>query len=434
MSFVDTWRRWMGAEERHALSKNDAWAMGEDWPGDPVHAGVSVSQELALRLSVVWRCIQLISGTIAAMPGQVTRMPAGSSVPEMVDRLPPWLHDPNPETSYFEHMERNAESLLMDGNAFNLITARMDNAFPAEMWTLHPNDVEVRKDTIGGPLYYVWRGSTRLERYSPANPGGDVLHIRLSTAGGVRGMSPLEAARQAVGLGLAAEKTGARFFGESMIANLGIELPEQSRTKENIDLMRETVKAAHRGAGKSFQPLIATGGGKFVKLSITPEEAQFLETRKFQVEDIARIYGVPSHMVGLEEKSTSWGTGIEAQATGFVRFTLLPYLTRLESAFSTLLPRGQFFEFDPTNLLRADSSTETEVLTKQLMNGVINWDEFRTKIRRPPRPGGSAFMVPLSQQILVGGKVPAPPPPPAPPSEPSPNGNGRAPANIGEGQ
>jgi HK97 family phage portal protein len=418
-------------QERHNIDKMALWATGADI-GDPVWSGLNVSQESALRLSVVWRCIRLISETCAALPADVVRKVG--NVRQAVDRTPRWIEFPNPETSWFEFSERVFESLAMDGNAFILITGRDAVGFPLELWTLDPRQIQVRRRETR-QIYYLWNGQQELSKYSPSTPFGDVLHLRLATAGGVRGLSPLEQARQAVGLGLATEKYGAKYFGGDSQPPGMIEIPDKGpqQTQETVDHIAAMWKARHGGTDKSHNVGILTGGATFNPLSIPNDQAQFLDTRKFQVEEIAsRIYGIPPHMVGLTEKQTSWGTGIEQQATGFIRFTLLPWIIRFETAMSQLLPRGQFVHLNQRGLLRADSKTESEVLTQQLLNGVINADEFREKLDLQPRPGGSRYMVPVNEQVLTPAGLPEPkqsPPQFAPPA--TPNGNGKVPAPTG---
>jgi HK97 family phage portal protein len=226
-------------------------------------------------------------------------------------------------------------------------------------------------------------------------------------------MSPLEQAKQAIGLGLVAEKFGAKFFGQGQTMSGVIQLPASTPalSQEHIKVMRETWEAAHSGSDVSHRPGILTGGATWQGITIPPEQAQFLETRKFQVEDVARIYGVPAHLIGLEEKNTSWGTGIEAQTTGFLRFTLLPHIVRLETAFSQLLPRGQFINLDTKAFLRADKKTEADVLQTELQNGVISFNDWRAILDLPPRRGGDSYMVPLNMQIIpASGVVPTPSP------------------------
>lgn len=412
--------------EGHAIDKVKLWNTGKDI-GDPVHAGVLVSQESALRLSVVWACVRLIAGTLGTLPADIVRK--RDQIREPVERPPRWIEFPNPESNWVEFAERCFESLEMDGNAFIFISARDAMGFPAELWTLSPREIDVRKEN--GRIVFLWGGETRLSRYGPDNPLGDVLHIKNLTAGGIRGMSTIEAARQAIGLGLVEEKFGARFFGRGQTMSGVIQLPagDPPKSKEHISLMRESWEEAHSGSDQSHRPGILTGGATWQGITITPEEAQFLESRKFQVEDIAaRFFGVPAHMVGLEEKNTSWGTGIEAQSIGFFRWSLLQRMIRFETAMSSLLPRGQFLKLNERSLLRADSETEAKVLQMELQNGIINFNYWRALKDLSPRAGGDRYILPLNMQILAGNGQAVPTPAPAP--EPNPNGNGQVPAEV----
>jgi HK97 family phage portal protein len=268
-----------------------------------------------------------------------------------------------------------------------------------------------------------------LSRYNPVTNEGDVLHIKLKTAGGLRGLSPIEIARQSIGLGLAAEKQGSRFYGRGQTLSGLIEF-EPTATQDNVDLTKANWKRRHAGTDRSFEPGILVGA-KWKPISVTPEEAQFLQTRAFQVEDIAsRIYGIPPHLVGLTEKQTSWGTGVEQQGIGLYRFTLKGHLTRFETAMSQLLPRGQFLRLNHRALVEADSKTEAEILQTQLQNGVINPNHWRAILDEPPRPGGDRYMVPMNMQILeANGKPPEKAPPPDF-GTPAPNGNGQKPVEV----
>lgn len=422
--------------ETHTIRDDNywgTWAQGEGRP-DPVHAGVLVSQEAALRVSVVWRCVRLISETLAALPADAVRK--RGEIREPVERPPIWLAMPNPETSWFEFMERILESLLMDGNAFILIAGRTADTFPAELWTLNPREITVRKEN--GTIFFVWgSGQTRLSRYSPTNLAGDVLHIKLASAGGLRGISPIAAARQSIGLALVTEKQGARFFGKGGQVQGVIQMPAAASpalAREYVELMRETWKTHHAGSDRAYEnPGFLTGGATWQNVTMTMEDAQFLATRAFQVEDIAtRFYGVPPNFVGLTEKQTSWGTGLEQQSLGFVRFTLLPHIVRVETALSQLTPRGQFIRLNQRGLIRADSETESKILAQQLEHGVISFNRWRELMDEQPRPGGDRYMIPANMQILEpNGTTPKVPTTTQPP--PSPNGNGQVqvPTNVG---
>ncbi len=402
-------------KETHSIDKMKLWGTGAEI-GEPVYAGIDVSQETSLRLSTVYRCIRLLSDNIAAMPLDVFRKDGEARLP--VGRPPAWIDIPNPESTWFEFAERIVESLAMDGNAFILITARDSGGLPYEMWNLSPRAVTVRKGS-NGRVFFVWGGETILTRFSPRTPLGDVLHIRLNSAGGSRGLSPLDLAKQSIGLGLVTEKFGAKFFGRGQQMSGVIQLPAartMAESRDYISLMRETWEAEHGGSDKAHRPGVLTGGATWQAISITNEQAQFLETRGFQVEEICRWFGVPPHMVGSVDRSTSWGTGIEQQSLGFVRFVLMPWIVRLEQGLSQLTPRGQFVKFNQRSLLRADTQAEAEALVKLTNNGIMDRAEARALLDLPPRPGTDRFLIPLNEQVLPPDGEPAPPPAPALPA------------------
>lgn len=402
MGFTDVLRRAVGIES-HAIDKRDLWGRGQTYDDWGIHAGVSVTQDGAQALTVVYRCVSIIAEGLGAMPWGSFRDEEGAAIE--VPRPARWLETPNSETTPYEFKERIAESLALDGNAFVLITARDALGYPTEVFTLHPRDVTVETD--GATTSYLWGYETtpiRLSRFTPLNPMGDLLHIKLRSGGQARGASPLEQARQAIGLGLVAEKTGARFFGKGAQMQGVIQMPAAQTpalAREYTELMRDSWKERHGGSDKAYDsPGILTGGATWAAISVTPEQAQFLETRRFQVEEIARLYGIPPHMVGSVERTTSWGSGIEEQSLGFLRFTLLPWIVRIEQAMSQLLPRGQYVKLNQRGLLRGDSTTEADVAAKLLMNGVVNFDDVRAWYELPKRPGGARYMIPSSQQLL----------------------------------
>lgn len=419
-----------------AIDKRAIWGAGGDPYEVPVHAGVSVNQSTAARVTTVYRCHDILAGTLGSMGWGAFRKQGPASLE--VERPAPWLTSPNPETTPFEAVERIGESLASDGNAFLLITARdPTGVLPIEWWTLNPRQVTVVV-TDSGRTVFDWYGTTpprRLSRFGPDNPLGEVLHIRLRGGGGARGMSPLEQARQAIGLALVAEQSGARMFGKGMMSPWAVKLPAQeggiARTDEHVELMRDKMKHKHGGPDKSWEPIFLTGGAGLERIGITPEEAQFLETRRFQVEEIARLYGIPPHMVGAVERTTSWGTGIEQQSLGFLRFTLLPYIVRIEQALSLLLPRGQFVKLNQRTLLRGDARSEAEVATKLLTNGVVNFDYVAGLYELAPRPGGERYMVPANMEVLEADGLKKPP---QPVPLGGPNGNGRVEEGANDGR
>jgi HK97 family phage portal protein len=410
--------------EKRAIDKMALWARGDDI-GTEVHAGVDVNQSNALQLTTVYACVRLLSGSIAVLPAEAFRKRGDER--ESVPRPPLWLEMPNPETTWFEFAERVMSSLLLDGNAFILITARDSLGFPSEIWTLHPRDVTIRWGiptmspqpavVRNGQTFFVWGGDRILRRFGPTNPSGELLHIKAFNDGGLRGLSPIDVARQAIGLGLAGEKFGSKFFGRGQTMSGVIQLPASDRpkTKENIDLIKENWEAGHAGTDKAHRPGVLTGGATWQPISVPPEQAQFLETRKFQVSEICRVFGVPPHMVADVEKSTSWGTGIEQQSIGFVTYSLLPWIIRLEQSLTLLTPRGQFIKFNVKGLLRADANSEADSFVKAVTNGWMSPAEVRQLLDLPRRAGLDNFWMPANEKAVTGPAVELPPPPPEEP-------------------
>lgn len=339
-----------------------------------VEAGVSVDQEKALRLIAVNRCIRLQAETVASLP--VDRYKVQSD-----DRLtlsrPVWMERPNPETSWFKFVERIVSCHQTDGNAFILTSGYDELALPQELWLLDPRKVDIKRDDDNG-LYYEYEGG---EKFTPYNRQGarrgDVLHVpAFSYPGSLRGLSPIDIAREGIGLGLAAEKFGSRFFGSGQHLSGVIEVPGSPK-QEAVDKLRSNWVARHSGSNKSHMPGVLTAGATWKPTSISPEQAQFLESRKFQVSEIARLFGVPPHLIGDVEKSTSWGSGIEEQNRQWLNLSLLPQIIRVEEALNQFVPRGQFVKFNLAGFLRADIKTRYESYGLLLDRGVITGNEVR---------------------------------------------------------
>jgi HK97 family phage portal protein len=213
------------------------------------------------------------------------------------------------------------------------------------------------------------------------------------------GLSPIEQARQGIGLSLAAERYGARFFGDS--ANPSAVLETDANLTD--DAARRTVESWVSSHGGRRHPALMSGGLKYRPISITPEESQFLETRGYQRGEIAMLYGIPPHMIGDTEKSTSWGSGIEQQSIGFVQFTLLAWLRPIEAAYSKyLLPRGQSMRFNVSGLLRGDTAQRYTAYTQARNAGWLNVDEIRAleDLEPVPNGAGASYIQPLNMGPL----------------------------------
>jgi HK97 family phage portal protein len=270
---------------------------------------------------------------------------------------------------------------------------------------LHPDWVSRRRDLVGGfPAGPVVThiGGERV-------PNADILHVRgMTLPGALEGLSPLNAARHAIGLGLAAQKFGGQWFGDGA-APSSMLTTDQNLPEKAVRQQQQNWVDSHGGRRL---PAVLTGGFKWEPITITPEESQFLGTREFSIKEMAMLVGVPPHMIGDTERSTSWGTGIEQQGIGFVTYNLRSWLTRIEAAMGRLLPRGQFVKFNVDALLRGDLKSRYEAHKTAIEAGFMNPDEARELEDRPPIPGGTGqgYRQPLNYGPL--GTKPAPKPEP----------------------
>lgn len=418
--------------EERSISKTDLWGQGADLDL-PSYAGVTVNRDSAVRLVAVYACVRRVSETVASLPAGVFTRRGDARIEAS---KPPWVEQPNPETTWFEFVERVVSSLELDGNAYLLITNR-EGGRAAELFTLHPAEVEVRRESPGAPPIYIWGGSRRLTRFSPATPNGELLHIKNFSNGGLKGLNPIDVAQQAIGLGLATEEFGARFFGQGQTLSGVIQLPaaEPSKSQAYIDLIKANWDKGHGGVKRSHLPGVLAGGAEWKPISISPENAQFLETRRFQVEEIARLFNVPLFMIQDTTKNTSWGSGIEQMSIGFVQFSIDPRLVRLEGYLNQLLPRGQFIKWNTKGLLRGDIRTQSESFAKGRQWGEMTPNDIKRLNDDAPIEGayGDSYLVPAGYQMVTadGEPVAAPEPPPEPVVPPMPEPTTPEPAPEG---
>lgn len=357
--------------------------------GDPMWRSVSdsgekVDTETAIRLVSVYACITLIADAIRALPVDVFRKQGDSRV--AVTRGPGWLPRPNNEQTWGQFIDFAAWSLLTHGNAFIFLGARDTLGFPTEMHVIKPDTVKVQR--TGGEKVIIAAG-VRMTEYTPAEPLGNVLHIIGYTADGLVGLSPIEQAQQAIGTGLALEKYGNKFFANGATPSAVLEMPAGSNpTQPQLESLAKQFDRKHGGANNAWKPIVLANGASYKPMAVPNSDAQFLESQKFNVSQIARLYRVPPHLIGDVERSTSWGTGIEEQNIGFVTYTLMPWITRFEEAFTEILPRGQFLKFNVNALLRGD--VKTRAAFYQVMGALktVTVNEIRAFEDLPPFEDG----------------------------------------------
>jgi len=354
----------------------------------PSSAGLIVSDTSLLGLSAAWRCISLLAGTIASLPITLYRENS-KGIPEKYTQHSLYnvlKIDPNADQTAFDFWHFLSSSLEMRGNAYARITRNSINQIVA-LTPINPACISVEREADGA-LKYRW--SENGKYYD----GSDdvIFHIRGFGGDPLGGLSPLTIGRNVFGVALAADATAGDMFKNGLkptgVLNFNTWLTSEQREIAKREL------ADKIGVGNGGKPLILEGGTSWQNITLSPEDAQMLQSRAFSVEEICRMFGVPPHMVGHTEKTTSWGSGLEQQTLAFLQFTLRERLKRIEQAINKqLLTReerqnGVYVSFNLESLLRADSQGRAKFYQSMIMIGAMTINEVRRLENLPPVDGG----------------------------------------------
>lgn len=351
-------------------------------------SGEVVSDATVLGLSAVWACTNLLAGTIGSLPLMAYRATDGGREVARDHPLFRLLHDsPNYDQTALDFWEFLAASLELWGNAYAAKERSGSGALVA-LVPIRPDLVSVRR-LSDGALEYRW---TEDGRHNVRRDDG-VLHIRGFGGNPLGGMSTLHFGRQAFGLARAVDRAASTTFKNGMRPS-GVLTFKEWLTTEKRELAETALVDKFVGAQNAGRPMILEGDTKWQQLTINPEDAQMLESRRFSVEEICRFFGVPPHMVGHTEKSSSWGTGLEQQTLAFQKFTLRRRLKRIEQALNKQLltpaerSRGMYVEFNIEGLLRGDSASRSNFYQSGLSNGWLTINEVRERENLSPVDGG----------------------------------------------
>lgn len=323
-----------------------AWGRGDDMVAAPSTGGQRVTRETALSLLVVMGCQSLISDSIATMPVDVLA-PGGDGRMAPAAYVPSWVEQPNPEMDRVDFVSAVLMSLLGDGNAF-LAPVRDQRGTVAEVYVLDPSRITVQR--VAGRVVFSLDGQPLRD---------EIVMVRGTLLpGALRGVSPIEAARQVIGLGMGAQETAARFYAQGAVVP-GVIQTSGNLTIEQLREIRDQWVASHGGSSRSHLPVVLTGDAKWQGISMTQEQAQFLESRRYTDAQIAgQLYRIDPTMLGIPVDGTSLTySNLEQRGTHLVRHTLLPWMVRCERAFSRLVPAKNVWKFNADGLLRAELAT-----------------------------------------------------------------------------
>jgi HK97 family phage portal protein len=366
---VGWWDRWVWSrvQNREALTLDQLLAD----ESRPVAAGVSVNPSTAMQHSAVWACVNLIAGAISTLPLYAYRRGERDPLPD----LPPILRQPSATMNLPDWLYAALQSLLLRGNCYGLIVDRAGaGLLPAQVELLAPDRVAV--NVPNGSIEYRVDG----QEVDPAS----IWHVKaFCAAGNVVGLSPIQHARQAVGLGLAAERYGAKFFGESAIPS-GLLTSDQDIRPQQAETLKERWNARHQG---NRGIAVLGSGAKFQAITIPPEEAQFLESTRANIATVARYFGVQPELIGGESGGSLTYANVEQRALDFLQFGLAPWLVRMETAISGLLSSTTTVKFNAGALVRTDLLTRYQAHESAIRAGWKLRSEVRDLEDLPPVAG-----------------------------------------------
>lgn len=363
-------------------------------------AGKRVNERTAMQTSAVYACVRVIAESVASLPLHLYRYTDSGGKEKAIDHpLYHLLHDePNPEMTAYSFFEAALTHMLLWGNFYAQIIRNGKGEVMA-LYPLMPDRMDVDRDEKGR-LYYKYtltsddpEGKKKSEIVLKPE---DVLHVPGLSYDAILGLSPIGAARNCIGLGIAAEEYGSKFYANGAAPSGVLEHPG---TLKDPSKVRESWTQTFGGSSNSNKVAVLEEGMKYTPISINPAEAQFLDTRKFQVTEICRIFRVPPHMVADLEKSSF--SNIEQQSLEYVQYTLRPWLTRLEQAmyrrlFTEEEKKRYFFKFNVDGLLRGDYQSRMNGYAVARQNGWMSANDIRELEdldRIPAEQGGDLYLI-----------------------------------------
>jgi len=369
-------------------------------PGRPAFeslAGVIVDPESAIRMSTVYSCVRLLSDTVSSLPVGAYVRRGRSRLPyaTVYGDQPAWVNRPNPETTRLEFYEQIVTSFKLEGNAY-ILTVRDDMGDVTELYVIDPRHIRIERLAPGEPLVYFVKIKDSQGVYEQRLSDKELLHIPDFRLPGERyGLSPIAACRTTLGAAMAADTYAASYFGNAANPGGVISVPGELTEEQAADIGRDW-NISHTGPYRAGKIGILSGGASFSPLTINAQDAQLLDTRRFSVEEIARIYRVPLALLGHPVAGAMSFASVEAQNLSFVQYSLRPILERIEQSLSSLLPESDgFIRFNLDALLRGTTNERYDAYTKGLREGFLSLNDVHAYEDMSPIEDGDQYRVPL---------------------------------------
>jgi HK97 family phage portal protein len=387
-SIFDRFRR-----EERAISFQTVWGSG----GDVVignNSATMVTGKTAFSLVPVFSAVSLISDTISTLPVDAYQRIDGNRKPYRPK--PSWVDQPDVDQTRSGHYQSVLVSLLIWGNAYVRVF-RNGAGDVVNLVCLDPQKMTVDRSAIGRKLFHY-------EGEEKALTSDDILHLTdLIEPGAVIGVSRVERLREALGLGIALQTFAATFFGRGVTGSLVAEVPG-NLSPEQAKQLAESLNDRHGGWQKSGRALIATGGTVLKDISVNNDQSQFIESRRFFVEEVARLFNIPLSM--MDVPGTQSYASVEQNAIQFVTHTLRPFIEKIEWSYSRLLPEQAFLKFNVDGLLRGDFNSRITAYATGMQSGFMSINDVRRIEDMSPVTGGDEYRVPLANVNLSASNLP----------------------------
>lgn len=380
--------------EQRAISFQTVWGSGADIEMlNP--AGVNINQQTAFEIVAFFSAVSLISDTISTLPVDALYKNNGEIYPYRP--RPAWVDQPDVDQTRQAHYQQVLVSLLTDGNSFTRIF-RDRNGEIVNLVVLDPLSVQIKRNALGRKMFIVTGEKETLS-------SDEILHITdLLEPGALRGVSRVTKLNNALGVASALQSYAATFFGSGATTNGVIEFPGPILTKEQAQTLQEGFDSRHKGWRKAHKTGILSGGATYKQTTVPNDSAQFLESRRFAVEEIARAFNIPLHLLGVPD--TASYASVEQNAIQFVTHTLRPYVEKLEWAYTRLLPSPAYIKFNVNGLMRGDFQTRIQAYSVASQAGFMSVNDIRRMEDMRSVEGGDAYRVPLANVNLAAADLP----------------------------
>jgi HK97 family phage portal protein len=384
--------------EKRAISYQSLFQSGAPM-STTTKSGVSISEDNSLTINTVYAAVRLISDTISTLPMDTFIRRQGERYPYRP--RPAWVDNPEPDVSVqrSDHFQSLLVSLLVDGNSFTRILRRPDSTDVVALTVLDPRRVTVRRNSSGVIEFAIDNGAYVLTE-------SEVIHItELRRPGALRGTSRINELRETFGLSKALDDWASTFFSNGSSALGVIEVPQEI-SADQASALQSAWEKGHQGLRRSHRPGILSGGATWKQTSVDPDDSQLLSSREFSVEEVCRAFRIPPHLLQSTRPGAMAYASVEANSQQFTQYTLLPYVKKIEDAYSRyLLPTDVFLRMNMDGLLRPSLADRYTAYSQGIQAGFLSLNDIRRTEDMPRVDGGDVYRVSLANIDLAASEL-----------------------------